>query len=114
MLHVFIEKGQPVIMVLARALYKRIPDQKLKVGLDKGNLLIASPFDATVTRPSKRTARKRNELMIELADEIMVAHASPGGSIFKLLRLMKESRKLLYTIDIPGNKPLIKKGFYAI
>lgn len=114
LLHALIEAGQPVIMVLARGQYKQIPDPKLKVGLNNGNLLMASPFEESVTRASKKTADKRNKLMIELADEIMVAYARPGGSISKLLRHMKQSRKLLYTIDVPENKPLIDKGFYAI
>jgi len=62
-------------------MYKRLPDTEIKSGLDNGNLLIVSPFPKTTKRASRRTARIRNELMVELADEVMVAYQSPGGMI---------------------------------
>lgn len=113
-LHFLLKGEQPVIMVLARSLYKKITDSELKQGLEKGNLLIVSTFKKTVKRASSRTARKRNERMIELADDIMVAYASPKGSVSKLIHKMKASRKLLYTIDAEENNRLVKNGFVSV
>ncbi len=101
-------------MVLARSLYKRIPDEELKKGLDNENLLIVSPFKKTIKRATFRTARKRNELMVKLADDLVVAYASPNGSISKLIQTMKASRKLLYTIDVEENEDLLENEFKAI
>lgn len=113
-LHFLLKGEQPVVMVLARSLYKRIPDKELKKGVDNENLLIVSPFKDNVKRTSSRTARKRNELMIELADDLMVAYASPEGLTSKLIHKMKTSRKLLYTIEIEENTKLIENGFKAV
>lgn len=110
-LHFLLKGDQPIVMILARSLYKRIPDYELKLGLKKGNLLMVSPFDDHVERASSSTARSRNKLMIEMADEIMVAFASPGGSISKLISEMTNSRKLTYTLDIKENKKLQEMGF---
>lgn len=114
LLHFLVKENQPVIMVLARSLYKRIPDPELKHGLDNGNLLLVSPFGNDTTRVSSKTARKRNELMIDMADEIMVAHASFEGAITRLIPKMQGSRKLLYSFDIPQNQHLLNLGFYSV
>jgi predicted Rossmann fold nucleotide-binding protein DprA/Smf involved in DNA uptake len=113
-LHFLLKGDQPIIMVLARSLYKRLPDEEVKKGIENKNLLIVSPFKKNMKRASVQTARKRNELMIELADDIMVAFSSPGGSIAKLVRRMQSSRKLLYTIQDHETDWLTKAGFYAI
>lgn len=102
---------QPLIMVLARGMYKRIPDKLLERGLSRGHVLLVSPFQQEVTRVSAKTARKRNELIVEQADEIVVGHARPNGSLSKLFPAMRASRKLLYTFDLPGNEHLANEGF---
>ncbi len=114
LLHVWLETDQPAIMVMARSLYKRIPSPELKRGLEDDNLLLVSPFGKNRNRVTAQTARKRNELMVELADELMVAFADPGGSVSKLVSHMRSSRKLLYTFDIPQNEHLLSQGFYAV
>lgn len=43
------------------------------------------PFDEKITRVSEENAQKRNELMLDLADEIVVGYASEGGKLEKLL-----------------------------
>jgi len=53
--------------------------------LDKNRLLLITPFSEKVKRVTRETANQRNRLMAELADEIFVAYALPGGSIEKLI-----------------------------
>ena len=94
-LHFLLKGDQPIIMVLARSLYKRITDNELKQGLKRGNLLMVSPFDETVKRASSRTAQERNKLMIELADEIMVAFTTEMGAISNKTRFQTYLTSLL-------------------
>jgi NAD(P)H-hydrate repair Nnr-like enzyme with NAD(P)H-hydrate dehydratase domain len=81
----FLLRGkQPLILVLARGLKTRI-EPEIKAEVDKGRLLIIAPFPKEVKRVTKETAYKRNQTIIELADEITVGYMQKGGSIEKLL-----------------------------
>lgn len=80
---------QPIIIVLARGLMKRV-DPKLKPALDNGRLLFITPVERNITRITQETALIRNKLIIELADQITVGYASPEGTIAKLLLDVKK------------------------
>lgn len=82
-LHYLLKGTQPIILALARGIKKRF-EPELKTALDAGRLLVITPFAETVTRVTEETATQRNRLMMELADEIVIAHASPGGKLEKL------------------------------
>jgi hypothetical protein len=49
-------------------------------------LLIISPFGKAVKRTSVETALIRNRLMIDLADNIVIAYAAPQGNLDKLIK----------------------------
>ena len=74
-LHYLLKGTQPIIMVLARGLMKKV-DKELQRALDAGRLLILTPFDDNVTRVVRQNALKRNELVKELADEVFIPWAS--------------------------------------
>ncbi len=59
----------------------------LKQAVKENRLLIISPFKQTVMRPTEKTAMIRNQLMIELADEVFIAYASPGGNLDTHIRV---------------------------
>lgn len=81
----YLAKGtQPVIMALHRGL-KTKWDAAITNMLNEGRLLIITPFDETVKRGTKETAYLRNHLMLQLADEVKVGYAMPGGGLEKLL-----------------------------
>ena len=81
----FLLKGtQPIIMVLARNMKKRFPAEQRKA-IDENRLLVISPFDDKVTQNSKESCYKRNEVILEIADEVVVAFASKNGKLEKLL-----------------------------
>ena len=80
-----LEGTQPVVVVLARGIPAR-PDPSLQAALDAGRLLIVSRYAASVTHACEASSFHRNRLMLELADETVVAYASPGGSLEKLCR----------------------------
>ena len=77
--------NQPLILMLARGMKKRWEPQLLQE-VEKGRLLILSPFEDHVSRVTRETAEIRNKAMIELANEIVVGHARPGGQLERLLR----------------------------
>ena len=81
----YLLKGeQPIIVALARGLKKRI-EPELKKPLESDRLLIITPFKNNIKRASEETCRIRNKMMMEIADEIVVGYARPGGMLEKLV-----------------------------
>ena len=78
----FLAKGkQPIILVLARKMYKKIP-QELQPLLDSGRLLIISTSYSP--RQSKATALSRNRYICEIADQILFVGVNKKSSLFPL------------------------------
>lgn len=84
-LRILLRGSQPIIICPARALPKRIPPEWRKP-LANGRLLILSFFPQTETRITADLAARRNELVAALADEVYIAHATPGGRLESSLR----------------------------
>ncbi|TLD40515.1 MAG: putative DNA processing chain A [Candidatus Jettenia ecosi] len=97
-LHYLIKGTQPVILVLARGLKKRL-DPEFEKALNKNRLLLISPFNRDVKRVTVETANQRNRFMAELADEIFVAYASQGGNIEKLITSISHTEKKVSTFN---------------
>ena len=79
-LHYLLKGTQPIIVALARALKEKI-DPALKKPLDQGRLIIVTPFSKEVKRVTTQTARLRNQMMIELGDEIVIGFIHKGGML---------------------------------
>ncbi len=92
-LHHLLKGSQPLIIALARGLKERV-EPEFKQALQQGRLLMITPFSKETKRVTIDTAEIRNRFMMELADEIMVAYAKPGGSIEKLLREFSDKKKI--------------------
>jgi predicted Rossmann fold nucleotide-binding protein DprA/Smf involved in DNA uptake len=80
-LHFLLKGKTPVIMVLARRMYREIPEE-LKASLDQGRLLIIST--STAIRQSRATALARNRYICELADYIMMVGVTEDSSLYGL------------------------------
>jgi predicted Rossmann fold nucleotide-binding protein DprA/Smf involved in DNA uptake len=88
-LRILLEGKHPVIVCPARALPRmRIP-ASWKPALEEGRLLILSRFERSPRRADKDTARRRNELVAALSDEVLIIHAEPGGSIQQISNLIE-------------------------
>jgi predicted Rossmann fold nucleotide-binding protein DprA/Smf involved in DNA uptake len=86
-LRILLRGKQPIIICLARALGKiRLPSE-WRVALESGRLLLLSRFEKS-RRADKDTARRRNELVAALSDEILIIHAEPGGAIERISELI--------------------------
>jgi hypothetical protein len=82
--HYLLKGKQPIILALARGLPKRsVP--LLIPSIDTGRLLLVTPFGPEVSRVTIKTALKRNQMMVDMADDIVVGHLTPEGSLCKLL-----------------------------
>ena len=68
-LHFLLKGQQPIIMVLARRMYKVLPDE-LKEAVENNKLLIISMSNAT--RQSRATAMTRNKYVCDIADEAFI------------------------------------------
>lgn len=87
-LRILLRGKQPIIMCLARAFGKiRIPiDWRAAVNSDR--LLLLSPFEKRPRRPDTASARRRNELVAALVDEVLIIHVTPGGQIEEISKLV--------------------------
>ncbi len=81
---ILLKGKQPLILVLARGLMKQWPDAIIPE-VEKGRLLVISPFDEKVTRVSSTTAETRNRHITELSDELVVGYVDRGGMLEKIL-----------------------------
>jgi predicted Rossmann fold nucleotide-binding protein DprA/Smf involved in DNA uptake len=75
---------QPLILVLPRGLKKRW-DKTWLNEIEKGRLLVVSPFSKDITRVTRETATGKNETIIGLSDQITVGYKSINGQLDKLL-----------------------------
>ena len=62
------------------------------MAVQQEKLLIISPFDKKITYITQETANKRNEIMINLADEVFLAYATPNGNLDELLKETKNKK----------------------
>lgn len=93
-LHYLLKGDQPIIVAMARGLKQRI-DPEFKNEIKKGRLLIISPFTKEIKRITEKTAIIRNQLMIDLAENVAVGFISKGGNLEKLLKQTKKAVKLI-------------------
>lgn len=87
-LRILIQGKQPIIVCPARMVGKmRIPAD-WKPALESDRLLILSRFERSPRRADTGSARRRNELVAALSDEVLIVHAEPGGSIERISQLV--------------------------
>ena len=109
-LRLLLRGDQPVVVCPARSMDNmRIP-RGWRPALDDGRLLVLSPFPATILRPTAKLAAQRNDLVAELAEQVFIAHAAPGGKTEAFARRLAESGKPLLTLDSPANENLVGMG----
>lgn len=85
-LRLLVERGIPVVLVLAQAIPARLEELKLEAAelsaLYAGQLVVISPIeDAAVTDVSSRTSASRNRLMIAVAEQIVVGYMTENGNL---------------------------------
>jgi hypothetical protein len=107
--HFLMKGNQPLILALARGMKRRM-DMELQEALSNNRLLIVTSFAETIKRVTEETARKRNAMMAEMADELFVAYAQPSGNVERLAFNHVKKGKKITTFDVPENEGLIHAG----
>ena len=88
----FLLKGtQPVILVLGRTMYKQTPEAFLKP-LAENRLLIISI--ANTLRQSEQTTEKRNEYIIDMADNVIFGYLNAEGKLYSLYQRLLEKKQM--------------------
>jgi predicted Rossmann fold nucleotide-binding protein DprA/Smf involved in DNA uptake len=87
-LRILLRGRQPVIVCLARGLEGMRLPRDWKKSLADNRLLVLSKFAASDRRMTERLAVARNQLVAELADEVVFAHITPGGHLDELRKLV--------------------------
>lgn len=100
----------PVIVCPARSVEKMRVPTAWKDAIAAGGLLVASPFEPRHRRVTAQLAEERNRFVVSLADEVIVAHASPGGKLERLCAEIAVAGKQLWTLDDPANSHLLALG----
>jgi hypothetical protein len=83
-LHYLLKGEQPLVVVLARGMKKKL-EPELEAEVSKGRMLVVAPFSEKVTRVTADTALVRNRFMVEQAHDVVVGHARLGGGLAALL-----------------------------
>lgn len=99
-LTVLLRGAGPIVVCPARGLEgMRIP-LAWRPKLEQGQLLVLSPFPAHVKRPRPETIQKRNTLVAQLANELLIIHAEPGGKVEALAKEAETSGKKVARLTV--------------
>ena len=77
-LHLLGRRKAKIILVLARRMYKTLPEE-FQPFMKEGHLLLISISSAS--RTAKEAACKRNEYIVQLSDEVVFGYVGQGSSL---------------------------------
>lgn len=90
----FLLRGKcSIVCVLARSIYKKIPD-KFSEAYNSGRVLFIAPFKTSATMTSRHLCGKRNEYVASISDELVFSSLTPDSSLFSLVT-SKQYQKFL-------------------
>ncbi len=83
-LRTFLRGPQHVVICPARGIDPFQLPADLQQKFKRGELLIVSPFNSSIHRPTKETAEARTRLVLDLATEHTIIYATPNGLLDRL------------------------------
>ena len=72
-----------IICVLARSIYKKIPE-KYREAYNAGRVLFIAPFKTSATMTSRHLCQQRNEYVASISDELIFSALTPDSSLYPL------------------------------
>lgn len=93
-LHYLLKGEQPIVIVLARGLKKKL-EPELEPYVQRGRLLIVSPFEQRVQRVTQATAEVRNRFISAHAERIVFGHVPPEGRTARVYAMHTERSMVL-------------------
>ncbi len=109
-LTILLRGTQPIILCPARSIKGMRMRAEYKKPIEKGRLLMLSPFKESQKRNTTETAIERNRFVVAMADAIFIAHAAPNSKTEKFCEDVLKWGKPLYTLESDANKTLITLG----
>lgn len=73
-----------IVCVLARSMYKKIPDI-YREAYDAGRILFISPCKASTTRSSRNLCQQCNEYVATISDELVFSSLTRDSSLYPLM-----------------------------
>jgi hypothetical protein len=84
-LRIFLRGPQRIVICPARGLDPFLLPLEWREKFKRGEILIASPFDSSIRRPTKESAELRTRFVLSIAVSRTIIHAQPGGLTDRLL-----------------------------
>lgn len=109
-LRILLRGAQPIIVCPARSLEGMRVHKEFRKPLEEGRLLFLSPFPKREKRMTAGLAAERNCFVAALADEVLIAYASPGGKTEQFCREILNWGKPLLTLESQHNVDLMALG----
>ena len=91
-----LEHQRPMIWVKPSGLACQIRPHQIRAALDKGRLLIISPFAEDVEAPSIRRAAWCNQYVLAHCNRMVVGHLNPGGMLACILSESDPELEIVY------------------
>jgi predicted Rossmann fold nucleotide-binding protein DprA/Smf involved in DNA uptake len=113
-LRILLRGTQPIIICPARSLIEMRLREEYKKPMEKGRLLLLSPFKESQKRNTVETAYERNRFVAALADGVFVAHGAPKSKTEDFCREVLSWGKKVYTFESDSNRNLINLGIMAV
>jgi len=109
-LEILLEGTQPVVVCLARGLGSTRVPARWRTPIERGRLLLVSPFPDELRHVTDSTADYRNRMVAALAHRLVIPHASPGGKVLALASRAIREGVPVHAFDHPANRPLLRVG----
>jgi len=110
-LAVLLRGTSPIVIVAARGLEGMRLPVAWREPIERGRLLLLSPFSAKIKRATAQLSEERNRLALALAAQVLVIHATPGGKIESaIVAACLAQGKPIAALPDPQNQHLFAQG----
>ncbi len=109
-LRVFLREKHPVVVCLARCLHPLRLPKEWQSAIGNGAMLIISPFTKQPRRITVQSARKRNLVVVGLADKVWIPYAAPGSNTLALAERAITMKSSVLSFNEAGNTALFEMG----
>jgi len=92
-LRILLRGTQPIIICPARSLTNMRVPLEWQRAIEKGRLLLVSPFAGSQKRATAELAQERNKFVAAVADRVCFVYTTPGGTLESLANELREAGK---------------------
>jgi predicted Rossmann fold nucleotide-binding protein DprA/Smf involved in DNA uptake len=100
----------PIVFCVPKGLNQFAPPVEVKNRINRGQALLLTHCSPKAKRISRDASIRRNELVVESAETLLVLSAPAGSASLKLARSAVRQGKPVFTLDHRLNKELLASG----